>query len=110
MDKVNPIIIKDENGEDKYRLEFSRESIRYAEENGFDITKAMSKLVTTAEDLFFYAFRMHHKGITRETTNQILTEVGIGEALMNRLVALYNAPIEALMEGKGKNAKYAITM
>ena len=36
-ERVNPIIIRNEDTGDEYTLEFNRESIRFAEQRGFDI-------------------------------------------------------------------------
>ena len=108
-EKVNPILVKDESGNVKYTLEFSRDSVKWAERRGFKITEVADYPMTGIPQLFFYAFRMHHKGITQEMTDSILDEIGATPALMERLTALYSATMETLIgENEVKNGKWAV--
>ena len=114
-EQVKPIIIHDaENGTD-YTLEFNRESIRFAEARGFDIDDVGRYPMTKIPELFFYAFRMHHKNISREKTDRFLFDDlgGLPEGAAERLGALYAAPFEALAnkeEKPGKNPKMTVEM
>lgn len=111
--KVNPVLIKDsDNGEVKYTLEFNRESVKWAENRGFKIGEVGDYLVNGVQSLFFYSFRMHHKGITRDMTDTILDDIGgASPALLERLAALYNLTLETLIgDNEGKNAKYAVEL
>ena len=114
-EQVKPIIIHDvENGID-YTLEFNRESVRFAEARGFDIDDVGKYPMTKIPELFFYAFRMHHKNISREKTDRILFEElgGLPDGMAERLGALYAAPFEALTGGKGEqkgNPKMTVEM
>ena len=105
-EKVMPIILHDiENGKD-YTLEFNRESVKFAEARGFDIDDVGRFPMTKIPELFFYAFRMHHKNVSREKTDRILFEElgGLPEGVAERLGALYSVPYEAL-NGKNKEGK-----
>ena len=113
MTKVQPLVIRDtEKNTHKYTLEFNRESVAWAERRGFKINEVADYPVTGVSDLFFYAFRMHHKGITHDMTDAILTDIGgwNTEGLIKRLMALYDAGMESLNAagGEEKNAKYAL--
>lgn len=111
---VKPIIIKSDTEE--FTLEFNRESIKFAEMRGFKIDEVSSFPMTKVPELFFYAFRMHHKNISRERTDKLLFEElgGIPEGLIERLGELYAQPFEALNiveEGEErKNSKWAVEL
>ena len=111
MKRVQPIVIKDEHGEEKYVLEFDRNSVRYAESQGFDVTAVDKKPFTELTDLFYFAFRKNHPKVTREQAEQVLQDIGrLSTPLVERLVALYNATLETLMadEDSLKNAKMTV--
>jgi len=112
---VKPLILHDtENGMD-YTLEFNRESIRFAEARGFAIEDTSRAPMTKIPELFFYAFRMHHKNVSREKTDKIIFEDwggigGIPDGVIERLGQLYAQPFEALDNGEGKNAKVTVEL
>ena len=111
---INPIILHDaENGID-YTLEFNRETVKFAEGRGFDISDVGKFPMTKLPELFWYAFRMHHKNVSREKTDRILFEElgGMPDGMAERLGALYSTPFEALSadEGKRKNARITVEM
>ena len=111
MKRVQPIVIKDEHGEEKYVLEFDRNSVRFAESQGFDVTAIDKKPLTSLSDLFYFAFRKNHPKMAREKTEEVLQDIGgISTALVERLVALYNATLETLMadEDSLKNARMTV--
>ena len=111
-ERVNPIIIHDpDNGMD-YTLEFNRESIRFAESRGFNLDDVGRYPMTKLPELFFYAFRMHHKNVSREKTDRILFNDlgGMPEGMAERLGLLYAAPFDALTneDGKAKNSRMTV--
>lgn len=95
---VKPIIIKDEEKNVEYTLEFNRESVKFAESRGFKFEDVADYPMTKVPELFYYAFRMHHKNIARNQTDKILFEDlgGIPSGMIERLAELYQAPFEAL--------------
>lgn len=113
-EQVKPIIIHDAENETDYTLEFNRESVRFAEARGFDIEDVGKYPMTKLPELFYYAFRMHHKNISREKTDRILFEElgGLPEGAAERLGALYAAPFEALSnkDDKAKNSKMTVEL
>ena len=100
---VKPITLRDQTNGDIYVLEFSRDSVRFAEARGFKIA-AMDDgaVMTTTEDLFFYAFRMHQPKISKAETDKILYEKlkGMPKGMMERLVDLYLAPVYTLSQNE----------
>ena len=95
--KVKPIVLTDTETESTYTLEFSRESIKFAEAHGFVIEDVAKYPMTKIPELFFYAFRKNHKNIARDKTDKILERMnGIPNGMIERLGELYALPFEAL--------------
>lgn len=107
---MKPIILKDKDTE--YTLEFNREAIAFSEMRGFKIGDVSDFPMTKVPELFFYAFRMHHKNVARDKTDKILEEMGgLPEGFVARLVELYTAPFDFLLEGgERKNSKWTVEM
>ena len=107
---MKPIILKDKDTE--YTLEFNKESVKFAELRGFKIEEVGEYPMTKIPELFFFAFRMHHKNVAREKTDKILEEMGgLPEGFVARLVELYTAPFDFLLEGEErKNSKWTVEM
>ena len=112
---VKPIVLTDTETKERYTLEFNKESVYFAEQRGFDIDEVAKRPMTLIHDFFFYAFRMHHKNISRQKTDRILDEEigGIGalpEGFIERLYLLYQAPFEGVVVKDGKNSKIQIEL
>lgn len=111
--RIEPLRIKDsETGEVLYTLEFNRESVIFAENHGFDVMHM--KPMTDTYNLFYYAFRMHHRNMSRQQTDRIIDEEfggigGIPEGVIDRLCELYNEPFEA-QKSKAKNARLTVEL
>lgn len=98
---IKPIILKDDNNGDIFVLEFNRDTVKYAEARGFKISAFdEGVVVSTTEELFFYAFRMHHPNKSRADTDKILYEKlkGMPTGMLERLIDLYVLPINALKQ------------
>lgn len=107
---VKPIIIRDTDTDKEYTLEFNRDSIRFAESKGFDISEIEKKPMSKIPELFFYAFRMHHKNVSREKTDAMLNEIGWSDAMLARLADLYAEPFTALMLGEDEPKNSHLTV
>lgn len=96
LERVNSIRLTDNKGIIKnpgevYELDFSRESIAFAEARGFKIEEVPVYPVTRISDLFYYAFRKKHRSVSREKTDKFMEEWGgIPEKVLKRLIELYN--------------------
>ena len=112
-ERIKPIILSYKDGRE-YTLEFSRESLIYADSRGFKITELADKPMLRIPELFHYAFRMHHPQLSKAQTDKILFEDlgGLSEAMCERLGELYAAPLETLMteETDPKNSEMAVQM
>ena len=114
-EKVKPIRLVDNETGESYILEFNRDTVKWAEQRGFDPELVTKFPMTVGADFFFYAFRMHHKNVSRQKTDKILDEDlgGIGalpEGFIERLYMLYSAPFDSMVEDSGKNSKVQIEM
>lgn len=110
-ERVKPIILKNNETGEEYTLEFNRDTVRFAEARGFDINDVSRYPMTKLPELFFYAFRMHHKNVSREKTDRILFDDlgGMPDGMAERLGTLYGVPFEALANGEnGKNGKMTV--
>lgn len=99
LDRVNPIRLTDHKGiiknpEDVYELDFSRESIAFAEARGFKLENVADFPVTNISNLFYYSFRKNHRSVSREKTDKFM-EVwgGVPESVLKRLIDLYNQAV-----------------
>ncbi len=112
--KVTPIVLKYEDGKE-YTLEFNRETVKYAERQGFSADKFEKMPMSSITELFHLAFRMHHPQLSKEQTETILIDDmgGLTEEISQRLVALYNKPYAELSNESGgtpKNSRLTIVM
>ena len=99
--EVKPIIVTDDETGMEFTLEFTRESVKFAEARGFKINDVADYPMTKIPELWFYAFRAHHKNIARAKTDALLEGLGgIPDGLLERLGELYAAPFSALTDGQ----------
>lgn len=90
-DTINPIRFTDNETNETYTLDFNREAIRFAEAHKFKIEDISDYPVTKIPELFYYAFRMHHRKLARAQTDALLEKMGgLTTAVMERLLDLYN--------------------
>ena len=96
-EQVKPIIVTDETTGNKYTLEFSRQSVAFTEGQGFKPSLLIDNLVTQLPILWYGAFRMHHKEVSRHLTDKLLDNTnGLPPEVLERLLKLYNVPRKAL--------------
>lgn len=114
MEKVKPIILRDKENDLEYTLEFNRESVKFAESRGFNIDDLDNFPMSKTEELFYYAFRMHHKRLSKEKTDSIFYDSlgghgNLPDGFIKRLVRLYILPFDTLSDGgseeNGENFK-----
>ena len=102
--EVRPITVKDSDTGFEYTLEFNRESVQFAEMRGFKMQDVSDYPMTKVPELWFYAFRMHHKNLSRQKTDALLNGLGGVPAVMNhptllgRLGELYAEPFLSMSD------------
>lgn len=111
---VKPIVLKDVGTGEEYTLEFNREAVRFAEARGFAITE-IEKFPMTLYDLFYYAFRMHHRNVSREKTDKLIDDgfgglAGIPSGMLERLVELYAATFGTLYDEDEENPRIVVKL
>lgn len=111
---TKPIILRNDVN-DVYVLEFNRDAVKFAEARGFKVqTLEDGVSLSGIEELFFYAFRMHHPEISKATADKILYEElgGMRPEMLERLVELYLAPFNTLIntEEMTKNSKMTVEL
>lgn len=114
-DRVQPIKLTDNDTNETYELDFSRDSIRFAEQRGFKIDEVTDFPVTKFPEFFFYAFRMHHKNLSRTQTDALYEKLGgYTPKFLERLMMLYNQAALANNivedEDAAKNAHMTVEM
>lgn len=81
-----------------YTLYFTRNSIRKMESEGFSVSEYDKKPMTVANDLFRGAFIANHPMTRTSLIDTIFEKISDKEGLFEALVALYQAPFEAMTE------------
>lgn len=112
--KVKPIILTDSETGEMYTLDFSRESVKFAEDRRFNISELLDFPNTNIPALWFYAFRKNHKNLAKSQTDKILEKIGgLKKEEIERLVRLYNQTADSLIvddETERKNAKMTVEL
>lgn len=75
-----------------YELDFSRESVVFAQMRGFDPAQIEQRPSIIVPDLFYYAMRKNHKNLARNQVDAIRKKLfpnGIPTAVLERLSQLY---------------------
>ena len=111
-ERVKPIIIKDTDSGNEYTLEFSREAIKFASDRGFSVSD-LERYPLTFYDMFFYAFRMHHKNVARNKTDELLDAMGglpgVSEEFITRMLELWEQGYESAVP-KEENPRIVVEM
>lgn len=88
------------NGQD-YCLEFTRETIKEMEKQGFVASRVLEAPMSMLPELFAGAFKAHHKYTNRKIIDEIFNKMPNKRELVDTLSQMYSEPITALMEGEG---------
>lgn len=90
-DRIPPMRITDNETGETYELDFSRESVKFAESRKFKIEEIADFPVTNFPELFYLAFRKNHKNIARDRTDKLYDKMGgLTANMVSRLANLYN--------------------
>ena len=113
QDRVQPMRVSDNKTGIAYELDFSRDSIRFAENRGFEVDTVVKFPVTKIPELFYYAFRKNHKNMAKSQTDDLLERLGgLTAQMLERLIQLYNQAalthIIASDEDSAKNTEVTV--
>lgn len=81
-----------------YTLEYTRKSIEQMERQGFKMSDIAEKPMITLPALFSGAFIAHHKFVKPDVIEAVYKSCKNKEALIEKLAAMYNEPLEALLD------------
>ena len=82
-----------------YTLEYNRRVVKnIMERRGFSLNEVDVKPLTLLPLLFWGAFQMHHKGISQDTTDQMLEKFKNKEELYEKLSEMYVDPVNVLFD------------
>ena len=95
-ERINPIRFTDKDTGETYELDFNRESVKFMASNGFTMDDNFVDLIATkGEELWYYAFRAHHRRLARNQTDKLYEKMGgLSPQVIKRLIELYQ---QALM-------------
>lgn len=106
---IKPITITDKNN--VYVLEFSRESVVFAEQRGWEWDDALRYPATKLKELFFFAMRMHHPKMAKANTDELYDKMGgITPAMVSRLKDLYELCLTSLIRDDEEAPKNGIVV
>ena len=90
-ERVNPIKLTDHDTGTTYELDFSRDSVRFAEARKFEVDEVVKFPATKIPELFFFSFRKNHKNMAKSQTDALLDKMGgLTTKMIERLITLYN--------------------
>ena len=106
MSKINLTYDKDE-----YTLEYSRQSVKMMESQGFDFDALTTKPATMLPMLFEGAFMKNHRGIKRRLIDDIYEAIGNKGELLAALGEMYAETLNTLIGDKVDegNVQWAVT-
>ena len=110
---LKPIVLTDTNTGEKYTLEFTKESVYYAQKfKDFNIDDIAIKPMVAIPALFEYAFRAHHPNLPKQKIDSLFEQMhGMPSGMLERLMTLYYATYSYLTktdEDDEKNAKVTV--
>ena len=83
----------------EYTLEFTRESVKQMEREGFITSDIVDKPMLTLPRLFAGAFKAHHRFDTKQKQiDEIFELFSNKQALVEKLAEMYAEPMETLMD------------
>jgi len=115
-ERILPIRITDHDTGETYELDFSRDSVVFAEQRGFEPESITTFPATKIPEFFYYAFRKNHRKLAKNQTDALLDKLGgLTDKMLERLILLYQQAQMANNiiqdeEDLVKNAKMTVEM
>ena len=81
-----------------YTLEYTRNSVRQMEHEGFVASDIETKPMTILPALFAGAFLAHHRFEKKAVIDEIYSKLKDKHSLIERLAEMYNEPISSLLD------------
>lgn len=91
----------------QYVLEFTKDTVLRMEEAGFNIRDIRAKPMTVLPTLFKGAFLAHCSYLKENVLDEIFESLEDKKGMFDRLIELYNDPVEKLLEEPEPSEKNA---
>jgi hypothetical protein len=88
-----------------YTLEFTRRTVKQMEKSGFNVNEIGDKPMTLLPQFFAGSFLAHHPRVKEETVNAIYSRLPNKESLIEKLVEMYNDPLNTLVDEPEDDSK-----
>ena len=89
-ERINPIKITDKDTNETYELDFNRESVKFMANQGFVMDDIVDLIAVKGEELWYYAFRAHHRRLSKNQTDKLYEKMGgLTPQIIKRLMELY---------------------
>jgi hypothetical protein len=83
----------------EYTLEYTRETVKQMEREGFVANDIITKPMLTLPKLFAGAFKAHHRfDVKQKQIDEIFELFKNKQALVEKLAEMYSEPMETLMD------------
>lgn len=92
----------------EYTLEFTRETVKQMEREGFVAEQIVTKPMLTLPKLFAGAFKAHHRYEKQKIIDEMFENFTNKTALIEKLAEMYADPMETLMDDEAINEGNAI--
>jgi hypothetical protein len=92
----------------EYTLEFTRETVKQMEREGFVAEQIITKPMLTLPKLFAGAFKAHHRYEKQKIIDEMFENFTNKTALIEKLAEMYADPMETLMDDEAINEGNAI--
>ncbi len=80
-----------------YTLEYTRDTIRQMERQGFSIQDFERKPMTILPQMFAGAFLAHHKSVSADVIDSIFKKMPDKSKLLEKLGEMYSEPLQTLL-------------
>ena len=99
-----------EHNNKEYTLEFTRETVKQMEREGFVAGDILTKPMLTLPKLFAGAFKAHHRfDVKQKQIDEIFELFKNKQALVEKLAEMYAEPMETLLDNDNIDAGNAIS-
>lgn len=90
----------------EYTLEFTRQTVGTLENTGFRTEDIFAKPVVTIPKLFRGAFLANHRNVKSKVIDEIYKNLENKSELIEKLIEMYNDPIDSMLDGEQGNVSW----
>lgn len=90
VERIDPVRITDNETGKVYELDFSRDSVRFVENQGYKIEETFEFPNVNIPKLFYYALRKNHRNVSLQQADALREKMGgLTDKVALRLIDLY---------------------